>query len=81
MCEDVRARNPMSERRCPVVHAHIANPQAANKFHTVPAIRHVSVLRGNDSPALASPDQPLGHEQQYSVDGRSNDVGNNPHAR
>jgi hypothetical protein len=40
------------------MHAPIANPQAANKFHAVPAIRDASVLRGNDSPALASPDQP-----------------------
>ena len=83
---DVRGRaraefNVRTAVSIPVMHAPIANPRAADKFHAVPTIRHASVLRGNDSPALASPDQPHGHEQQYGVDGRSNDVGYNPHAR
>jgi hypothetical protein len=55
-----------------MVHAPIANPQAANKFHTTPGIRHSSMPRGNDSPASASADQSHPRRQQHSADGRGN---------
>jgi hypothetical protein len=55
-----------------MVHAPIANPQAANKFHTTPGIRHASMPRGNCSPASASSDQSHPRQQQHSVDGRGN---------